>query len=241
MFYEILGKISFAIIVTILSLFLLSLILGLLLVKKDKLVLPKILLFTIDTFYLQIKRIASMFGLGDKIIDQIGVEVRNSLNMRKFAKVNPKDRILIVPQCLRNVNCPARLNSSTGIACKECGMCVIKDVKEEAKRLGYGFYIVPGGSFVERIVRAVRPKAALGVACARDLNMGMHGISRTKCAVQGVSLIKDGCVNTEIDVKELFRKMRSGIEDGIEEIGERCEDYDGSKGHRIDGPKPIKS
>jgi hypothetical protein len=221
MFYEVVGKLAVVLVAVIFFLILISLLLGLILVKKHKLFLPKILLFTVDTFYFQVKKIAKMFGMGERIVDQIGIEVRNHLNREEFSRVAARDRILVVPQCLRYVKCPARLDSSIGVACKECGMCVIKDLKGEAERLGYGFYIVPGGSFVERIVRAVKPKAALGVACYKDLNVAMHEISRTECAVQGVPLVKEGCIETQVNVKELLRVMRLGIEK-FQDMGKAC-------------------
>lgn len=221
MFYEIVGKISIVVLGSILMLLLVSLLLGMLLVKKNKLVLPRLLLFTVDTFYFQLKKLAGKFGLGERIIDIVGIEVRNNLSFEKFSKVKPKDRILIVPQCLRHAKCPARLDSMTGIACRECGLCILKDLKAEAERLGYGFYIVPGGRFVQRIVKAVKPKAALGVACTKDLNMAMHELSNSKTIVQGVPLIKEGCVQTQVDLKELMRKLRAGIAEVEEKLAQQ--------------------
>ncbi|GBE54789.1 hypothetical protein BMS3Bbin15_00950 [archaeon BMS3Bbin15] len=210
--YSIIGKITITVLVLLALFLIISLILGVMLVKKNRLLFPRILLFTVDTFYLQFKKIANFFGISDRIVDLIGIEVRNNLNERKFARISPDDRIVVVPQCVRHSKCPARLDSITGIDCKSCGLCIVKDIKAEAERLGYKFYIVPGGSFVKRIVKKVRPGAALGIACHQDLNMSMHEISRAECAVVGVPLLKDGCVNTEVDVKEVFRKLRLGIE-----------------------------
>ncbi len=220
--YATIGKISVAIIIGIVILLFLTLILGYILVKKQKLILPSVLLFSIDTFYLQIKSLARRFGIAEKTVDQIGIEVRNGLNKESFSSIDARDRILVVPQCLRHEKCPARLDSMEGVTCKGCGMCDIKELKKEAERLGYRFYIVPGGTFVERIIKRVRPRAALGVACHRDLYAGMHRISRAECAVQGVPLIRDGCIHTEVDIKELLRKMRAGIEDTVEEIEKGC-------------------
>ena len=221
MVYEIIGKISIILAIAILLLLLVSLFLGVLVVKKKKLVLPKLLLFTVDTFYFQLKKLAKKFGLGERIVDIVGIEVRNNLGFKKFAKIKPKDRILIVPQCLRHAKCPARLDSMTGIACKECGLCILKDLKAEAERLGYGFYIVPGGRFVQRIVKAVRPKAALGVACTKDLNMAMHELANCKTIVQGVPLVKDGCVQTQVNVEELLRRLRAGVAEVEEKLGKK--------------------
>ncbi len=216
MFYEVVGKASIALAGGFLALLLFSTILGFLLVRKKKFILPKVLLFTVDTFYLQIKRLANNFGLGEKIIDQVGIDIRNHLFREEFAKISPQDKILVLPQCIRDLNCPARLDPASGIKCRECGKCVIKELKEEADRLGYRLYVVPGGRFVERIVKAVRPKAALGVACHKDLNLAMHEISRANIIVQGVPLMRDGCMNTAVDLKELLRLMRLDFENTLD-------------------------
>jgi hypothetical protein len=222
MFYEVVGKISIAAIIMAFGLIFTTLILGTLLVKKNRLFLPKVLIFTVDMFYLQLKSVAHFFGMSSSIVDQIGIQVRNNLNANRFTRIKGKDRILVVPQCLRSIKCPARLDSSVGVTCKGCGMCVIKEVKEEADRLGYGFYIVPGGSFVERIVKTIRPRAALGVACYKDLNIGMHSLSKANCLVMGVPLNKDGCVETNVNTKDLIKVMRMGIERGIEDVSKGC-------------------
>jgi len=65
---------------------------------------------------------------------------------------------------------------------------------------------------VRRIIKAIKPKAALGVACYKDLNRGMQELSKM-CAVLGVPLLKDGCVETKVDAGEIIRMMRLGIED----------------------------
>ncbi len=46
LFYETLGKVSFGIIIAIALLFLISTVLGIILIKKHKIILPKVLLFT---------------------------------------------------------------------------------------------------------------------------------------------------------------------------------------------------
>lgn len=225
MFYEILGRITFLFLIAFLALFLLSFFLGVILIKKKRVVLPKILLFTIDNFYFQFKKLANIFGISESLVDYIGIELRNTLSTKAFARVSPKDRILVVPQCLRHPKCPARLDSARGILCKECGMCVIKDLKGEAERLGYGFYTVPGGRFVERIVMRVKPKAALGVACYKDLNTAMRELSRSRFIVQGVPLVRDGCVGTKVNLRELLECMKLGIEDSLK-IPSPCSDTD---------------
>jgi len=215
LFYDLLGRVSLIILSALLLLFAVSGVLGILLIKKRKVLLPKLLLFTVDTFYLQIKRLARTFGLRETVVDQVAVELRNALDLEDFSKAEAKDRIVLVPQCLRSLKCPARLDSRKGITCKGCGLCVIKEMKAEAEGLGYGFFVAPGSGFVRRIIKEVRPKAALCVACFKDLNLAMHGISKRKISVHGVLLLRDGCVETEVDVEQFFEAMKVGMEETL--------------------------
>src|SRR3989337_1508284 len=115
MFYEILGRITLLFLIAFSLFFLLSVFLGVILIKKKKILLPKLHLFTIDNFYFQFKKLARMFGISENLVDHLGIELRNTLSHNDFASIDPKDRILVVPQCIRHPKCPARLDSTQGI------------------------------------------------------------------------------------------------------------------------------
>ena len=191
---------------------LIGLYLGLLAVKKEKLILPQFVLFILDSLYLPLKKFAPHLGLKEDIIDQMGIQIRNKIHSEKFKKIPPNERILVFPQCLRHPDCPARLKS-LGVICIHCGKCFIAKVKIEAEKLGYKVFIVPGSSFVKRIIKEFKPKGALGIACCQELNLAMLKTAEQKCVVQGVSLLKDGCINTQVDVAELINKLKLGIEE----------------------------
>ncbi|RLG58045.1 MAG: hypothetical protein DRN88_01765 [Candidatus Hydrothermarchaeota archaeon] len=210
MFYEVIGKIAVAIFVISNLLALIFIVLGSIAIRRNRLIIPKFLIFILDTFYLQVKSIASKLGMKEDLVDRIGVEIRNHLNYEKFKEIPPEEKVIIFPQCLRHVKCPARLDPKNGIICKECGLCVIKEVKQKAEAMGYKLFIVPGSSFVYRIIDMHKPKAAIGVACPREVNVAMHELSKKGIITQGIPLLKSGCVNTEVDVNEVFRIL--GIE-----------------------------
>lgn len=191
---------------------LLGLYLGLLAVKKEKLILPKFVLFILDSFYLPLKKFAPHLGLKEDIVDQIGIQVRNKIHLKKFKKTLPNERILVFPQCLRHPDCPARLKS-LGLICLSCGKCIISKIKAEAEKLGYRVFIVPGSSFVKRIVREFKPKGALGIACCQELNLTMLKTAEQKCSVQGVALLKEGCIETQVDISEILSKLKLGLEE----------------------------
>ena len=203
-FYQIFGQIVFILGLVILTLLSVTLILGKLLIKEDKLVFPRLLLFTIDMFYGLFKKFSENVGVDAKIVDQIGVEVRNKVNEKFFKKIEPQDKILVLPHCLRHVDCEAKLESS-GLVCKDCNRCVIGVLKSKAENKGFKVFIIPGSTFLKKILEKNNFKAVLGVACYQDLNLAMMKLSKFSC--QGVPLLKDGCINTKVDPRAVLEKM----------------------------------
>lgn len=206
-FYQIFGQIVFIAGILVLVLLSVTLILGRILIRQERLIFPRLLLFTIDVFYGLFKKFAGNVGVDEKIVDQIGVEVRNKVNEKSFKKIDDKDKVLILPHCLRNPKCEAKLNSS-GLHCTDCNRCVIGVLKNKAEDRGYKVFIIPGSTFLKKIVQENQFKAVLGVACYQDLNLAMMKLSKFPC--QGVALLKDGCVCTKVDTKTVLYKM--GVE-----------------------------
>ncbi|MEN6329729.1 MAG: DUF116 domain-containing protein [Methanobacteriaceae archaeon] len=217
-FYQIFGQMVFIAGILLLVLLSLTLVLGRLLIKEDRLIFPRLLLFTIDVFYGLFKKFAEKVGVDDKIVDQIGVEVRNKVNEKIFQRIKPQDKILVLPHCLRNAECEATLESS-GLVCKDCNRCVIGVLKKNGEKMGYQVFIIPGSTFLKNIVEKNRFKAVLGVACYQDLNLAMNKLSKFHC--QGVPLLRDGCMNTKVDSRAVLEKM--GVKfDNVKKVSEGC-------------------
>jgi uncharacterized protein len=203
-FYQIFGQIVFILAIVLLTLLSVTLILGKLLLKEDKLVFPRLLLFTVDMFYGIFKKFSENVGVDGKIVDQIGVEVRNKVNEKVYKHIEPQDKIVVLPHCLRSTECEAKLESS-GLVCNNCNRCVIGVIKTKAEDKGFKVFIIPGSTFLKKILERNDFKAVLGVACYQDLNLSMMKLSKFSC--QGVPLLKDGCINTKVDVKAVFEKL----------------------------------
>lgn len=203
-FYQIFGQIVFILGLLLLGLLSTTLILGKILIRDNKLIFPRLLLFTIDVFYGLFKKFSENVGVDGKIVDQIGVEVRNKVNEKLFNRINSQDKILVLPHCLRHSDCEANLETS-GLVCKNCNRCVIGVLKDKGEELGYQVFIIPGSTFLKKIIEKNKFKAVLGVACYQDLNLGMMKLSKFSC--QGVPLSRDGCVNTKVDPRAVLEKM----------------------------------
>lgn len=168
----------------------------------------KALLTILDFLYMPAKKVTVMAGGNDMMIDVVGTEIRNILFRNTFAQVPYNERIIVVPQCLRSAECPAKFNSIEGAKCMECGKCKIKEISKKAKELGYiGVYIAPGSSFIKRIVKKTKPKALIGLGCPYEVNLGLLDVSSKGIPCQGVMLLNSGCVTTDVDLNAAFEAM----------------------------------
>ena len=237
--YAFIGKLIIFLFVFVVIASLTSLALGLILLRKGIMILPRFVLFFIDSLYFLLKRLVKMLGLSEKLVDEIGSEIRNRIYEDDFEKSDPEKRILVFPQCLRSPKCPAPL-TQYGIQCKECGRCAISELKKKAESAGYKVYIVPGGSFVKRIVKKDRPSGALGVACGYELNYSMMEIS-SFCPVQGVPLLKDGCYCTKVDDELVSEKIFLGVEEKEKEKKGKEKDSENNNGDENEKRKKTEN
>ena len=181
-----------------------GLILGIILVRRNKLLFPSVIIFIVNVFYSPLKSFANLLGLDDSLVDNIGIEVRNKVNKSQFDKIPPEEKIIVLPPCLRSAHCEASLKE-TGIKCTYCGKCAIGIIKEKAEPMGYRVFIVPGSSFVKKIIQQNKFKSVVGVACHVDLNQTMMALS--DFAPQGVLLSSSGCFETKVDVSNVLETI----------------------------------
>ena len=205
-FYMFLGQLVVLIVGIIIILLIIFLILGLLIAKKNQIKFPRFLLYIVDLLYSPLKTIAHFLKLDDNLIDDIAIKVRNDLNKEQYNRIPAKKTLIFLPHCLRHKDCPATLQKE-GLNCTECGLCSIGVIKKKAEPLGYKMYIVPGSSFVKKIVMENKFQTVLGVACHEDLNQMMMLLS--DFYPQGVLLEKTGCFETKVNVKKVFEKLDS--------------------------------
>ena len=176
--------------------------------KTNKAYFPKFMLLLIQGLESPIKAVFNFFKLETKEIDATLIHLRNKLSQINFSKVPYHERVLFLPQCLRNMECPAKLGRD-GIECVMCERkCNAKEIKREAEKLGYKVFIATGGSLIERIANKHRPKAIFGVACRSEVKLGLDLLSKFNIPSQGVVLLREGCVNTAADVDEVMRIMK---------------------------------
>lgn len=157
----------------------------------------------------KLERLAAKMGIDEDQLFHLYLEVKNNAYSEKFARIPFSDRVLFLPQCLRAEKCHAKLNRS-GYECLECGKCDVKKIIGLAKHYGYKkVYIVSGGSMTQKLLSLEKPKACLGIACVKELILGSFVCEKFGIIPQGISLLRDGCVDTCVDWKSMSTVLRS--------------------------------
>ncbi len=143
----------------------------------------------------------------DSIVDDVGVRLRNYINNKEFLNTPCAMRFIFMPQCVRSTECPAKLTPE-GIKCVNCGRCNVGDAQKYAESLGYHFFIVPGSSFIKRIIKKYRPRAIVGVGCHMEIKEGLDLCHRHGIPARGVLLLKAGCVATTLDWEQFYEAIK---------------------------------
>jgi len=157
------------------------------------------------------KALFRLFGLEDSEVLTFFIALHNSMNKQSFAEIPPEERAIFFPQCLRSSRCPANL-SPEGISCRSCGACSIGYWRKVLSAMGYRVFIVPGSSFIKRMVRAYRPRAIIGVGCLSEVKDGLEMSDKMGLVSMGVVTQKDGCVETSVDWEKVMDVATLGVD-----------------------------
>ena len=132
--------------------------------------------------------------------DFLAVLINNQVWRQAVAATPYDKRLLLLPKCLRsNENCPADFDQ-LGLACENCGLCPIGDIKSQAEELGIMVLVAEGSPIVMSLIQTGKIEAVIGVSCLSVLEKTFPYIEAGAVPGLAIPLLYDGCVNTEADV-----------------------------------------
>lgn len=170
---------------------------------------PNILLSGLLVLEGHVKAFFRLMGMDDSIIDNVAVQLQNKISLRQFNAHPPTEKAIFFPQCLRSIDCTAKL-SPEGIQCASCGRCEMGAAKKILEERGYNVFIVPGSSFIKRMIIKYAPKAIVGVGCTSEIKSGMEFCHRFGLPAIGMVLEKDGCISTTLDWDVFYDTLDMG-------------------------------
>jgi hypothetical protein len=197
-----LGQIALLILVSLLIIGIVLAILIVFSIRTGRMVFPRLFLAGMALVEGVIRALCGLLGVDDRELTEFVVRLHNRLNQAKFDRIPAKDKAIFLPQCLRSAKCPAHLTPE-GLMCQRCMLCEIGRSIDHLEAQGYKVHIVPGSTFIKRIVKADRPKAIIGEGCLMEVREGLVLADRLGLVAMGVITMKDGCIETLVDWTEL--------------------------------------
>jgi geranylgeranyl pyrophosphate synthase len=136
-----------------------------------------------------------------KYRDYAAVLISSETWRDQLATVPFHRRLLLLPKCLRvEDKCPAPFDDF-GLLCKNCGLCSIQELQQEAERLGYAVLCAEGSAIVMAIIQTGKIDAIVGVSCLSVLEKAFPYMESAAIPGIAIPLLQDDCKDTTIDLE----------------------------------------
>lgn len=161
-----------------------------------------------------VRIVCLLLGVDGKELMEFLIRIDNEMNYLAFARIPVEKRVVFFPQCLRSRDCPAHLTPD-GLKCVSCGRCGLGRAVPALNKAGYRTFIIPGSTFIKRMVKKYKPKAMIGVGCMMEVKEGLQMGRKISMTTIGVVTKSDGCVETTMDYEELMEVASLGLAEPI--------------------------
>jgi geranylgeranyl pyrophosphate synthase len=164
--------------------------------RRTTLVPPLVL----DELRIEADAVVAQAGVDPIYRDYVGVLLNNEVWQEQLAAVPFDRRLLLLPKCLRvEDKCPAPFDEF-GLLCKQCGLCTIQDLQEEAERLGYAVLVAEGSALVMALIQSGKIDAIVGVSCLSVLERAFPYMEAAAIPGIAIPLLQDDCKDTAVDI-----------------------------------------
>src|SRR5438094_9447349 len=174
-------------------------------------------------------RVVGMLQSDPVYRDYIGVLLSNEMWRETLASVPFERRLLLLPKCLRvEAKCPAPFDEF-GLLCKQCGLCSIQDLQNEAERLGYAVLVAEGSAIVMSLIQTGQIEAIVGVSCLSVLERSFPYMEAAAIPGVAVPLLQDDCIDTTVDLDWVWDYLHLTADDKTRrlDLGSLREEVDG--------------
>ena len=167
----------------------------------------------LDELRTRSEEIARAHRIDAKYLDYLGVLLGNETWREHLATVPYDRRLLLLPKCLRvEDRCPAPFDEF-GLLCKQCGLCTIQDLQEEAEKLGYAVLVAEGSALVMALIQTGKIEAIVGVSCLSVLERAFPYMEAAAIPGVAIPLLQDDCKDTGVDVEWVWDFIHATSDD----------------------------
>ncbi len=159
---------------------------------------------TLDDLRYHAERLLRHYGIDPKYRDYAAVLINNEAWREQMAAVPFERRLLLLPKCLRvEDKCPAPFDE-LGLLCKQCGLCTIQELQNEAERLGYAVLVAEGSPVVMALIQTGKIDAIIGVSCLNVLERAFPYMEAAAIPGIAIPLLQDDCKDTTVDMEWIW-------------------------------------
>ncbi len=155
-----------------------------------------------------------VLGFSKEVLQKAFIQVSNHLVGINGISVKGDEILILLPHCIQKTDCQFKVTSNVE-NCRRCGRCPIDDLLKLKEKYNCHLAVATGGTLARKVVKELRPRAIVAVACERDLASGI--LDTYPLPVTGVLNIRpEGpCVNTLVDAKEVEKAILQFIRRGV--------------------------
>lgn len=138
---------------------------------------------------------------------KILIQLNNLIVSLRCIKAGNEEVLLLIPRCLQNSKCQARIIEDIR-NCQECGRCPASELFDISRRFNVRLVVVTGGMLARQIVRELKVKAIVAVACEKELVSGIF--SSFPRAVMGIVNKRPygPCYQTSVDINQVEKALK---------------------------------
>jgi len=165
----------------------------------------------------ELRRLSELFvsehSIDPKYVDYTIVLLNGEVWRDQLATVPFERRLLLLPKCLRiEDKCPAPFDEF-GLLCKQCGLCTIQELQEEAENLGYAVLVAEGSALVMAIIETGKIDAIVGVSCLSVLEKAHPYMEAAAIPGVAIPLLQDDCKDVTVDLEWIWEVIHLTSDD----------------------------
>lgn len=163
---------------------------------------------TIKLVYMAVIYMASLLGFDKDKIRYVFTQINNKIILSSKYEFLPEEILILLPHCIQMNECIYKITTSID-NCKRCGKCKIGEILWLKEKYKINVNVATGGTLARKIIKDIKPKAIIAVACERDLSAGILDVKNIP--VLGVLNERPNgpCVNTQVNIHELEQNIKS--------------------------------
>jgi Protein of unknown function DUF116. len=95
----------------------------------------------------------------------------------RHEKYLPEELLILTPHCLQFNECKFKVTNDID-NCRRCGKCQVSDLIKLKEKYGVKVAVATGGTLARKVVKDIKPKAIIAIACERDLTSGILDVKK---------------------------------------------------------------